>query len=102
MKLLLDQGLPRSTAGRLRDAGIEAIHVGELDMAATSDESIVEYAHDHLFSIESATPPSARGRVADFDSPLVRRTRNSAWKFRHRHTEEYSSQMAPYRSKSRR
>lgn len=50
MKLLLDQGLPRSTSARLRDAGSEAILVGELDMAAASDESIVEYAHDHLFS----------------------------------------------------
>jgi hypothetical protein len=31
MKLLLDQGLPRSTVTQLSNTGIEAVHVGEID-----------------------------------------------------------------------
>jgi len=34
MKLLLDQGLPRSTVEKLRLIGIESIHVGDIGMAA--------------------------------------------------------------------
>ncbi len=41
MKLLLDQGLPRSAARLLRDQGIDAIHVGEIGMAAAEDSDIL-------------------------------------------------------------
>lgn len=44
MRLLLDQGLPRSAAGLLRDRGIDAIHVGEIGMAAAKDADILQYA----------------------------------------------------------
>lgn len=40
MKLLLDQGLPRSTVEQLCKAGIEASHVGELGLATAGDEEI--------------------------------------------------------------
>jgi predicted nuclease of predicted toxin-antitoxin system len=33
MKLLLDQGLPRTAAELLRTAGVDAIHVGEIGYA---------------------------------------------------------------------
>jgi predicted nuclease of predicted toxin-antitoxin system len=41
MKLLLDQGLPRSAAELLRDAGIDTIHVGEIGYATASDADIL-------------------------------------------------------------
>ncbi len=51
MKLLLDQGLPRSSAALLREMGIDTIHVGELDMSAAPDESIIEHARANGYSI---------------------------------------------------
>ena len=51
MKLLLDQGLPRSSASLLRSKGIEAAHVGELGMHDASDETIIEYAREHSFAV---------------------------------------------------
>ena len=41
MKLLLDQGCPRSAAGLLRDVGVDALHVGEISMAAAADSAIL-------------------------------------------------------------
>jgi len=41
---LLDQGLPRGAAARLREAGWEVDHVGELGMARASDAEILEEA----------------------------------------------------------
>ena len=38
MKLLLDHGLPRSAAGLLRDAGMDAVHTGERGLATASDQ----------------------------------------------------------------
>jgi predicted nuclease of predicted toxin-antitoxin system len=42
MKLLLDQGLPRSSAELLRRAGVDAVHVGELGLSAAEDASILQ------------------------------------------------------------
>jgi predicted nuclease of predicted toxin-antitoxin system len=49
--LILDQGIPRSAASLLRAGGIEAVHVGELGMATSSDESILEYAHRNELAV---------------------------------------------------
>lgn len=48
MRWLLDQGLPRSSAKLLRDAGHDAVHVGDVDMAAASDLEILQYASRDL------------------------------------------------------
>jgi predicted nuclease of predicted toxin-antitoxin system len=45
MKLLLDQGLPRSTVLVLRAADIDAVHVGERSLAAAPDSVILDIAH---------------------------------------------------------
>jgi len=42
--LVLDQGVPRDGAGRLRDLGYECIHVGEVGMSAAGDHEILEFA----------------------------------------------------------
>jgi predicted nuclease of predicted toxin-antitoxin system len=44
MKLLLDQGLPRSTVKHLIVAGIAAEHVGDLGMGAATDAGILSFA----------------------------------------------------------
>ncbi len=45
MKLLIDQGLPRSTAALLRDIGIDTLHVGEIDMTTAADADILARGH---------------------------------------------------------
>ncbi len=44
MKLLLDQGLPRSAAKLLREANIDTLHLGEIGMSATKDLEIIQMA----------------------------------------------------------
>lgn len=44
MRLLLDQGLPRTTAPHLQSFGIEAVHVGDLGLAGGSDTTILDAA----------------------------------------------------------
>ncbi len=46
MKLLLDQGLPRTTAGLLRADGIDTVHVGEIGRATADDPLILQRGKD--------------------------------------------------------
>jgi len=47
MRLLLDQGLPRSAVKLLREAGIDAVHVGEIGYTAADDAAILQMARDN-------------------------------------------------------
>ena len=47
MKLLLDQGLPRSTVVHLSKTGIEAVHVREIGFATASDAKILDFANQN-------------------------------------------------------
>ncbi|MDZ8082140.1 MAG: DUF5615 family PIN-like protein [Nostoc sp. DcaGUA01] len=71
MKLLLDQGLPLSTAALLRDAGIDTIHVSEIGMSEAEDPQIIQRAREErrvvatldadfhtLLALDEATTPS--------------------------------------------
>ena len=71
MKLLLDQGLPRSAAALLRQAGMDAVHVGEVGYATAEDEAILERGREDerivttldadfhtLLALSGATAPS--------------------------------------------
>jgi predicted nuclease of predicted toxin-antitoxin system len=44
MKLLLDQGTPRSAAAILRHAGFDAVHTGEIGLAEAEDSEIIQRA----------------------------------------------------------
>ena len=44
MRWLLDQGVPRSASARLNDWSEDAIHVGDIGMAAASDAAIIDQA----------------------------------------------------------
>jgi predicted nuclease of predicted toxin-antitoxin system len=71
MKLLLDQGLPRSAAKLLSEAGIDTIHVGEIGYSTADDASILERGRTEgrivitadadfhaLLALSAATAPS--------------------------------------------
>ena len=47
MKLLLDQGTPRSAAALLRQAGLDALHTGECGLSEASDADIMQQAANH-------------------------------------------------------
>lgn len=44
MKLLLDQGLPRSAVRFLREDGLDAVHTGDVGLASASDREILQWA----------------------------------------------------------
>jgi predicted nuclease of predicted toxin-antitoxin system len=46
MKLLLDQGVPRSSAELLRKEGVDVIHIGEIGHCCSDDIVILELARD--------------------------------------------------------
>lgn len=51
MKLLLDQGLPRSTATLLCEAGFDAVHVGNIGYASSTDIRILELAQTEIVQL---------------------------------------------------
>lgn len=51
MKLLLDQGLPRSTAVFLCKAGFDAVHVGNIGHASSTDSAILALAQSEKRTI---------------------------------------------------
>lgn len=42
--LVLDQGVPRDAAGRLRDLGYDCVNAGEVGMSTAADEEILSFA----------------------------------------------------------
>ena len=51
MKLLLDQGLPRTAAKLLSEAGVETVHVGDVGYASAGDADILEFGRNNGFTI---------------------------------------------------
>jgi len=46
MRLLLDMGLPRRSAELLRDAGHDAVHIGERGLSRLADDGILALARE--------------------------------------------------------
>ena len=44
MRLLLDQGLPRSAATLLSERGFDAVHAGDIGLASAADAAILDQA----------------------------------------------------------
>jgi predicted nuclease of predicted toxin-antitoxin system len=77
MKLLLDQGTPRSTAELLRNAGHDAAHTSEIGLATAEDPAIIATAlqqdrivitldsdfHAHLALSQALGPSVIRIRI---------------------------------------
>jgi Domain of unknown function (DUF5615) len=64
MKLLLDQGLPRSTVLHLRNQQIEAVHVGDRGLAtATDSKLLVRRRYSPLKSLQNSFPLGAIQRL---------------------------------------
>ena len=51
MRLLLDQGLPRSAVEQLVGMGIAAEHVGELGLARATDARLLDVARERLATV---------------------------------------------------
>ena len=77
MKFLPDQGTPRSAAALLRQAGFDAVHTGEIGMAESADQEILQRAvvenrvvvtldadfHAHLALAQARQPSVIRIRM---------------------------------------
>jgi predicted nuclease of predicted toxin-antitoxin system len=77
IKLILDQGLPRSAASILRQLGFDAIHVGDVNLSRAEDQHLLAFArsenrvcctldadfHRYLALEGTATPSVIRIRI---------------------------------------
>lgn len=93
IRLLLDQGLPRSTVRLLADAGWDVLHVGDIGMARSSDSDILDYArreqrvcvtldadfHSQLAVSGAAGPSTIRIRLEGLNGPALAALLKRVW-----------------------
>jgi predicted nuclease of predicted toxin-antitoxin system len=81
MKLLLDQGLPRSTVASLALVEIESIHVSEAGLSEASDSRVLEYARNNALVVVSLDADfHALMAISGSDNPSVVRIREEGLK----------------------
>ena len=93
IRLLLDQGLPRSTVKLLADAGWDVLHVGDIGMARASDSDILDHArreqrvcvtldadfHSQLAVSGAAGPSTIRIRREGLKGPALATLLQRVW-----------------------
>ncbi|MFN2308136.1 MAG: DUF5615 family PIN-like protein, partial [Gammaproteobacteria bacterium] len=98
IRLLLDQGLPRSTCAALPQSDWDVLHVGDIGMSRATDRAILEFAanddrvivtldadfHTYL-ALSGATGPSVvRIRIEGLQGAALAELLTKAWpKFEH-------------------
>ena len=76
IKILLDQGLPRSAAELLRQQGWDALHVGDVGLATASDQAILKHAEQQGSTVVTLDADfHALLAVSDARTPSVVRLR---------------------------
>ena len=93
IRLLLDQGLPRSTGKHLSPADWDVVHVGEIGMSTSSDREILEAGrHDNrvcvtldadfhalLATTYASTPSAVRIRRVGLDARSLAELLKTIW-----------------------
>ena len=93
IRLLLDQGLPRSAVRLLGDVGWDVLHAGDIGMARSSDSDILDYArrerrvcvtldadfHAHLAVSGAAHPSTDRIRIEGLNGCALAELLQRVW-----------------------
>jgi predicted nuclease of predicted toxin-antitoxin system len=76
IRLLLDQGLPRSTGAHLSALGWDVIHVGDVGMSQATDDEVLAYARqENRICVTLDADFHALLAISDADGPSVIRVR---------------------------
>lgn len=76
IRILLDQGVPRTTASNLQDEKWDILHVGDIGLSKAKDTELIEYARENgrvIITLDSDF--HAFLAVTGADSPSVVRIR---------------------------